>query len=276
MGESADLYTLTPSEGASIAFRRSPAIVRGNTPSRPGVMFCGGFRSDMSGGKAEYLEAQCRARRQAMIRFDYSGHGLSSGRFEDGTIGRWLGEALAVLDQATDGPQILVGSSMGGWIATLAALARPRRVAGLIGIAAAPDFTEELIWNRLTEAERAQIAEEGLLLRPSDYAEDPDPITSRLIEEGRGHLLLGGPVAIDCPVRLIHGMADRDVPWQLSLRLAERITGTDVRLILIKDAEHRLSRAQDLRLIAEEVRRLSDCIAGAAAPGPSSGETTPE
>ena len=262
MGESAGLNTLSLSHGASIAFVRSPAKASEPPgPDLPGVVFCGGFRSNMSGGKAEYLEAECRQRGQGFLRFDYTGHGRSDGRFEDGTIGSWLGDTLAVLDRLTDGPQILVGSSMGGWIAALAALARPERIAGLIGIAVAPDFTEELVWDRLSDEQREQLTREGLLLRPSDYDEAPDPITLRLVEEGREHLLLDGPVAIDGPVRLIHGMADADVPWQQSLRLAERITGPDVRLTLIKDGVHRLSRPQDLALLARELERLSASIA---------------
>ena len=257
MGESAGLNTLSLSHGASIAFVRSPA----KAPDLPGVVFCGGFRSNMSGGKAEYLEAECIRRGQGFLRFDYTGHGRSDGRFEDGTIGSWLGDTLAVLDRLTDGPQVLVGSSMGGWIAALAALARPERIASLIGIAVAPDFTEELVWDRLSDGQREQLTREGLLLRPSDYDEAPDPITLRLVEEGRAHLLLNGPVAIDAPVRLIHGMADADVPWQQSLRLAERIVGPDVRLTLIKDGVHRLSRPQDLELLAKELERLSASIA---------------
>ncbi len=256
MGESADFNTLSLADGASIAFRQSPAT----EPGLPGVLFCGGFRSNMSGGKAQYLEARCRARGQGFLRFDYTGHGASSGRFENGTIGGWLGDTLAVVDQLTEGPQVLVGSSMGGWIATLAALARPGRVAGLLGIASAPDFTEDLIWNRLPEAQRETLTRDGILLRPSDYDDAPDPITLRLVEEGRDHLVLGGAVAVEVPVRLIHGMADADVPWQQSLRLAERIASTDVQLQLVKDGAHRLSRPADLALIDDALARLCACI----------------
>ncbi len=273
MGRSAALYTLSLSDGASIAFRRTGASRSPGALRQPGVVFCGGFRSDMTGGKAQYLEGLCQSRGQAFLRFDYAGHGESSGRFEDGTIGRWLGDTLAVLDDLTEGPQILVGSSMGGWIAALAALARPNRVAGLLGIAAAPDFTEELIWDRLSGEQRARLLEDGLLLRPSDYDERPDPITLQLIEDGRTHLLLGAPVEINVPVRLIHGMADRDVPWQQSQRLAERIAGSDVRLTLIKDGQHRLSRPDDLALIGTELERLTGSIADGPAPGSSRAET---
>lgn len=276
MGESAEVYTLTLADGASIAFRRMPATAPAGTGRLPGVMFCGGFRSDMTGSKALALEDRCRRAGQAFIRFDYTGHGQSSGHFQDGTIGDWLRDALAVLDQATEGPQILVGSSMGGWIAALAALARPERVAGLVGVAAAADFTEDLIWDRLSDDQRLQILQDGLLLRPSAYVEEPDPISRRLIEEARDHLLLGDPVAITAPVRLIHGMADQDVPWRQSLRLAERIIGPDVRLVLVKDGGHRLSRPEDLALIASEIDRLSGCIADGQARGSSHGGTTEE
>ena len=171
MGESADLNTLSLLHGASIAFRRSP----GTVPDLPDVMFCGGFRSNMSGGKAMYLEAECRRRGQGFLRFDYTGHGESDGRFEDGTIGGWLEDTLAVLDRLTEGPQILVGSSMGGWIAALVALARPQRVAGLIGIASAPDFTEELIWGGLTDSQRSTLIRDGRLLRPWAGISDRPP-----------------------------------------------------------------------------------------------------
>lgn len=257
MGRSAALYTLTLSDGASIAFRRTPAGSKSGHEQQPGVVFCGGFRSDMTGGKAQHLERHCRGRGQGFLRFDYTGHGESSGRFEDGTIGRWLDDTLAVIDRLTEGRQILVGSSMGGWIAALAALARPNRVAGLLTIAAAPDFTQELIWDRLSEDQRMRLLEDGILLRQSDYDDRPDPITLRLIEDGRDHLLLGAPVGLAIPVRLVHGMADRDVPWQQSQRLAEQITGSNVQLTLVEDGEHRLSRPSDLALIATQLDVLT-------------------
>lgn len=209
-------------------------------------MFCCGFRSDMGGTKAGALAAHCRARDQPYLRFDYSGHGASSGEFRAGTIGRWLDDALVVLDRVAQGPQILVGSSMGCWIALLAALARPERLAGLIGIAGAVDFTEDLIWERLEEAERRQLLTDGELTYHSAYEEGPVPFTRDLIEEGRSHLLLRGPIALACPVRLLHGMADPDVPYATSLRLAERLAGTDVVVELIEDGDHRLSREADL------------------------------
>ncbi len=250
---------VTRPDGATLAYVRSPAAPGDR---RPGVVFCGGFVSDMSGTKATYLEAFCRRRKQACVRFDYFGHGVSSGRFEDGTIGRWAEDAIAVLDAATEGPQVLVGSSMGGWIAVLAAMARPDRIAGLVGVAAAADFTEDLIRDGLGDAARAALARDGVWYRPSDYDEQPQAITQRLLDEGRDRLVLRAPVPIACPVRLLHGIDDPDVPWQQSLRLAEAITGGDVRLTLVKNAGHRLSRDQDLALIAAAVAELSDGAAG--------------
>jgi len=214
----------------------------------PTVVFLPGFRSDMTGDKATALAAFCAERGQAMLRFDYSAHGASGGRFEDGTIGRWTDDAIAVIDRLTDGLLVLVGSSMGGWIALLAALARPDRVAALIGIAAAPDFTEALMWQAMTVEQRNTLIRDGVLDRPSQYGE-PYPITRALIEDGRTRLLLNAPIALDCPVRLLHGQDDPDVPWELALRIAERVTGRDVQVILVKDGDHRLSRPQDLALL---------------------------
>jgi len=210
-----------------------------------------GFRSDMNGIKATALAGHCRTRDHAFLRFDYFGHGASSGDFRAGTIGRWLEDALAVIDGLTEGPLILVGSSMGGWIALLAALARPGRVKALIGIAPAPDFTEDLIWGPLSEVQRRELLERGELAASSAYEADVIPITLRLVEEGRRHLLLRGPIRLSCPVRLLHGMEDPDVPYQTSLRLLERLTGTEAVVELIEDGDHRLSRPQDLaRLFA--------------------------
>ena len=228
-------------DGAELAWAR----LDGHGPT---VVFLTGFRSDMTGDKATMLARFCAERGQAMLRFDYAGHGVSGGQFEDGTIGRWTGDALAVIDRLTEGPVVLVGSSMGGWIALLCALARSHRVAGLIGIAAAPDFTELLMWQAMTGEERTSLMRDGVLHVPSQYGE-PYPVTRALIEEGRTHLLLSGPIALDCPVRLLHGQADPDVPWEMSLRIAERLSGADVQVILVKDGDHRLSRPQDLALL---------------------------
>ncbi len=228
--------------------------------AEPTVVFLGGFKSDMTGTKATHLESWAAARGRAYLRFDYSGHGASSGVFEESCIGDWLEDALAVIDAATRGPLVLVGSSMGGWIALLVALARPARVAGLVLIAPAPDFTERLMWARFDEQARARLMGEGRLELPSEYDDGPYVITRRLIEEGRAHLLLEGarPIAIDAPVRILHGMRDPDVPWELSLELVERLAGSDVVLELVKNGDHRLSAPEDL---ARLTRRIEEVIA---------------
>jgi pimeloyl-ACP methyl ester carboxylesterase len=236
---------------------RRVSIAYHSTPGKsPGVMFCGGFMSDMTGGKALALEAFCRARGQAFVRFDYAGHGQSSGRFEDGTIGGWTADALAVLDRVAQGPQVIVGSSMGGWIAVNLAMARPDRLAALVGIAAAPDFTEDLIWHDLPPEAQMRLETDGVIYEPSDYGDKPYPITMTLIHEARDHLRLRGEIAIDRPVRLLHGMLDPDVPWKRSLMLAEKLRTPDVRVVLVKDGDHRLSREQDLALLTRTVEEL--------------------
>ena len=229
--------------------------------STPGVMFCGGFMSDMTGTKATALEAHCRRIGRAFVRFDYSGHGESGGAFRDGTIGGWRDDALAVLDRVASGPQVLVGSSMGGWIVLLLALVRPERVAGLVGVAAAPDFTEDLIWSTLDDEGRRTLAETGEIVMPCDYGEDPYPITMGLIEEGRDHLLLRAPIAIGCPIHLLQGMRDEDVPWRTALRIAEQVESERVTVELVKDGDHRLSRDEDLARLTAAV----EGIAGASA-----------
>lgn len=222
---------------------------------RPTVVFLPGFQSDMGGTKAMELDAFCARRGQAMLRFDYSGHGASGGRFEDGTIGRWANDAILAIDRLTEGELVLVGSSMGGWIALLAARARPHRIAALLGIAAAPDFTEALMWEAMTFEERRTLMREGVIHAPSQYGE-PTPITRRLIEDGRDHLLLGGAIELGCRVRLLHGQSDPDVPWEMSLRIAEQVTAEDVQVTLIKDGDHRLSRPQDLALLCRTLAAL--------------------
>ena len=221
----------------------------------PTVVFLPGFRSDMTGDKATALAAFCVARGIGMLRFDYSGHGASSGDFLDGTIGAWAADALAAIDALTTGRVILIGSSMGGWIALLTAIARPERIAALVGIAAAPDFTQRLMWESMTPAERGTLQRDGVLYVPSQYG-DPTPITLGLIEDGAHHHVLTGRVPIHCPVRLLHGQADPDVPWELALRIAEQVETPDVRVILVKDGDHRLSRAADLALLTETVAAL--------------------
>ena len=246
--------TLILDDGTHLAYRRTAA--RPGT-RRPGIVFLSGFASDMMGTKGLALEAWARERGQALLRFDYSGHGRSSGAFRDGTIGRWTEDALAALDRLADGPQILVGSSMGGWIMLLVALAQPQRVAGLVGIAVAPDFTEDLMWAQMQELTRARLMTDGVILQPSRYQDTPMEISRALIEDGRRHLLLRAPIAIRCPVRLLHGMADPDVPWQTSVRLAERLTSAEVTVTLVKDGDHRLSRTQDLQRIFAAIDELS-------------------
>jgi pimeloyl-ACP methyl ester carboxylesterase len=211
----------------------------------------------MTGTKALFLEDYCRRRGQAYVRFDYFGHGASSGDIALGTIGRWRDDAVAIIDSLTTGPQILVGSSMSGWIMLLAALARRERIAALVGIAGAPDFTEELLWPRLTLAQRREIMERGAVVLPSDYDPAGYLYTRALIEDGRRHLLLGGPIALDMPVRLLHGMRDASVPWQLSLRLAEALASRDVVVTLVKDGDHRLSSEPDLARLAQTLDALT-------------------
>jgi pimeloyl-ACP methyl ester carboxylesterase len=211
----------------------------------------------MTGTKALFLEDYCRRRGHAYVRFDYFGHGASSGDFALGTIGRWRDDAISVIDSLTAGPQILVGSSMGGWVMLLAALARRQRVAALVGIAGAPDFTEELLWPRLTPAQREEIMRRGAIVLPSPFDPAGYLYTRALVEDGRRHLLLRGPIALDVPVRLLHGLGDGSVPWQLSLRLAERLESRDVALTLVKDGDHRLSREPDLARLAQTLDALT-------------------
>jgi pimeloyl-ACP methyl ester carboxylesterase len=215
----------------------------------PGLFFLSGFRSDMTGSKAEYLDQLACEQGLAFTRFDYTGHGQSSGTLRDGDIERWQDDALAMFDQLTTGPQILVGSSMGGWLALLLAQARPERVHALIGLAAAPDFTEDLMWPAMTPAQQTELMEKGEIAVPTEYDPEPYLITRRLIESGRRQLLLRAPLEISCPVRLLQGMQDQDVPWQRALQLAEVLTGDDVQVTLIKDGGHRLSRENDLEAL---------------------------
>jgi pimeloyl-ACP methyl ester carboxylesterase len=221
----------------------------------PTVLFCGGYTSDMTGTKALALDRWCRAQGRAYVRFDYSGHGQSDGRLEDGTIGAWAEDALAIVDRVTAGPLIVVGSSMGGWIMLLVALARPERIRALLGIAAAPDFSEDLLLPEATAAQRLDLDRQGFWLQASAYGE-PYPVTRRLIEEARAHLVLRGPIAIRCPIYLLHGQRDPDVPWQTALRLAERLQSEDVTIELVKAGDHRLSTEADLARITAALERL--------------------
>lgn len=221
----------------------------------PTVVFLPGFNSDMDGVKATSLRDACARHGRAMLRLDYSGHGRSAGAFTDGTIGRWMEDALFLIDRLTDGPLLLVGSSMGGWISLLLALRRPDRVIAIVGIAAAPDFTETLMWDAMSSAEQAAFMAAGRKEIASDYGE-PYVITRALIEDGRTQRLLGGPIAIPCPVRLLQGQRDDDVPWETALTLARLLTSEDVEITLIKDGDHRLSRDADIRLLCRTVDAL--------------------
>ena len=235
-------------DGVELAWARTPG--RG-----PTTVFLPGYMSDMEGAKALETERFCGEHGLACLRLDYSGHGRSGGAFTDGTIGRWAADALLLLDRLTDGPLVLVGSSMGGWIMLLLALARPERVSGLLGIAPAPDFTETLMWAAMMPAEREQLLRDGVLPVPSDYSA-PYPVTATLIEDGRQHLLLHAPIPLRCPVRLLHGQVDRDVPWETSMHLAQRLHSEDVQVTLVKDGDHRLSRPKDLRLLRQALGAL--------------------
>jgi pimeloyl-ACP methyl ester carboxylesterase len=242
---------------------RRAIAVRTQEGAPPGLFWLGGYKSDMKGAKAQALADWAAQQRRACVRFDYSGHGESEGVFTDGTIGRWLAESLSVFDAYSRGPQILVGSSMGGWIALLLVRALQRRralaaagteapasIAGLVLVAPAVDFTEELMWKRFTPEIKRELAETGVWARPSQYAPEPYLVTRQLIEEGRDHLLLGGMIECGCPVRILQGVADPDVPWQHAKALVARLACDDVVLTLVKDGDHRLSRPEDVeRLI---------------------------
>lgn len=214
----------------------------------------------MAGTKAIFLGELCQARGQTFTRFDYFGHGQSSGDFNQGTIGCWLSDTLSMIDQVTEGPLILVGSSMGGWLMCLAALARPERIYGLIGVASAPDFTEELIWATLTDSQRQAFLSQGIIQTPSQYEKQGFPITLQLVEEGRSHLILPKKLPIKCPVHLIHGDGDRDVPAELSQRLANNIQSREVTLTFIKGGDHRLNTPLALGRLSSLLNELSQEI----------------
>ncbi len=228
--------------------------VRRRNGAAPGLMWLGGFKSDMGGTKAIALDQWAGAHSRACARFDYSGHGELGGKFVDGTISRWLEESIAVFDACCDGPQVLVGSSMGGWLALLLAREIRRRpepagsasLAGLVLIAPAVDFTEELMWKRFPASVKREIETTGVWMRPSQYSEEPYEITAGLIADGRRHLLLGGLIEIGCPVRILQGVEDPDVPWRHAVELVSRLAQDDVVLSLVKDGDHRLSRPEDV------------------------------
>ncbi|WP_299847201.1 alpha/beta hydrolase [uncultured Paracoccus sp.] len=236
-------------EGRRIAHEHMPG-------QGPGVVFLGGFKSDMEGTKALFLKDWAAAQGRAFLRFDYSGHGQSSGDFEAGSIGDWFQDAMAVIAERTEGPQVLVGSSMGGWISLLVARAMPDRIAGLVTVAAAPDFTEDGYWAGFSEAQREVVMRDGRIELPSEYSDEPYVITRRLIEDGRDQLVLRSPLSLPFPVRFLQGTADEDVPMGWALRLLDHAEGPDLRLALVKGADHRFSTPDNLALIAASVEEV--------------------
>src|SRR5258707_1125200 len=242
---------------------RRRIAVRARAGNAPGLFWLGGFNSDMRGSKALALDEWAASNGRACVRFDYSGHGESGGAFIDGTIGRWLEESVAVFEQFCRGPQVVIGSSMGGWMALLLARAIANRaaaaasLAGLVLIAPAPDFTEQLMWNGFSPDIREEILTKGVWMRLSEYGDGtPYPITRALIEEGRNHLLLGSAIDVGCPVRILQGAQDPDVPWQHAFALAHRLPADDVVMTMIQDGDHRLSRPQDIARILAAVAEI--------------------
>jgi len=239
---------------------RRPIAVREHSGAGPGLFWLSGYKSDMKGTKAAALARWAENAGRAIVRFDYSGHGESGGVFTEGTIGRWLADALAVFEACCRGPQILIGSSMGGWLALLMVRALrqrqqigPASVAGLVLIAPAVDFTEALMWKRFPPAIKRELEETGVWARPSDYSPEPYLVTRQLIEEGRNHLLLGGMIETGCPVRILQGVEDPDVPWRHAVELVSRLASDDVVLTLVKDGDHRLSRPEDIERLIRAV-----------------------
>jgi pimeloyl-ACP methyl ester carboxylesterase len=242
---------------------RRGIAVRARAGAPPGLFWLGGYKSDMKGTKAVALDEWAAEASRACVRFDYSGHGESEGAFTDGTIGRWLADSLAVFDACGRGPQILIGSSMGGWLALLVARELRRRgrdgaasVAGMVLIAPAVDFTEELMWKRFTPEIKRELAQTGVWARPSQNAPEPYLVTRQLIEEGRNHLLLGGMIETGCPVRILQGVEDPDVPWRHAVELTSRLASDDVVLTLVKDGDHRLSRPEDVERLIQAVKEF--------------------
>ena len=225
-----------------------------------GLIFLGGFKSDMNGTKALAINAYAERNNYDLIRFDYFGHGNSSGEFTDCSIDIWLKNTLRVIDELTDKPQILIGSSMGGWLMLLAAMVRPHRVAGLVGLAAAPDFTEELIWDYMTSTQKEKILKDKIIDFSNEFCEDSYPISHKLIEESRQHLLLSKKLALEMPIHLIHGMEDKDVPYKVAIRIAEAVSSNNVKIHLLKGAGHRLSEPNELEFIYQIITSaINEC-----------------
>lgn len=246
-----DLQYLDTPYGARLGYRKTPG-------KNPGVIFLTGFMSNMEGSKAIHLENHVRQRGNAFLRFDYRGHGSSSDRFENGSISAWAKDAICALDELTEGPQVLVGSSMGGWIMLLTALHRPQHVVGLMGLASAPDFTRIIEQHYLNEEQRLALKTAGKIEVPCDYDGSPYVITRKLLDDGEDNCLLQHPITLDIPVRLIHGMQDKDVPWQTSLHLTEQLSSDDVETLLVKQGDHRLSSAEDLQRMCLVLDSLLD------------------
>ncbi|MDG1438624.1 MAG: alpha/beta hydrolase [Emcibacteraceae bacterium] len=240
---------ITGREGRKLAFHKH----NGNGPT---VVFCGGYMSDMEGTKATYLEHTCKELGISYLRFDYSGHGASSEQFVDGTIGKWTEDALCVIEHATDGPLIIIGSSMGGWIGLLVSLKLKERVHAFIGIAAAPDFTRELMWNNYSEEIRETLKRDGVYLEPSEYSDEPYKVTYDLIREGDSHMLLNKDIELTCQVRLFHGLKDTSVPPEFSNRIAENVISDDVVICFNKIGDHSLSSAADLARLRSAIIEL--------------------
>lgn len=244
-----DVRYLDGPRDARLAFEHIPG-------SGPTVVFLGGYRSEMSGTKGNHLAAHCRELGRAFLRLDYSGHGLSGGEFVDGTIGGWRDDALAVIGHAVEGDMVLVGSSMGGWIMLLVARALGARVKGMIGIAAAPDFTRDLMWNAFDESMRQRLESDGVVLVSSEYDEEPTPVTRAFIEDGKRHLQLDDKIPLDCPVHLLHGRKDPDVPWRTAENIMERLEGNNVTISYFKDGDHRLSEPRYLDFLSGALERM--------------------
>lgn len=233
----------------SLAYTYTPPVL-----GKPTILFLPGYFSDMSGTKSVFLKDQATKYGYGFLSLDYSGHGQSGGDFIEGTISSWLSDILAVVGATQAKDLIVVGSSMGGWLMLLLAQKRPEIILKLVGIAAAPDFTEELIWPKLSEPKKQLLLQQGHLTTPSEYNASGTPLSYKLIEDGRMNLLFGGPISCDMPIRLIHGTADRDVPYDFSLRIMKQVTSTDVQVRLIKDGDHRLSQPEQLEILWQEVQ----------------------